>query len=329
MIPRILSGCLFLLAVYVSSPLAAAQEAKKLKKIRVAVPSRSFGFLPLSVAEKKGFFAQEGLALEMVLMRPTISTQALVAGEIDFDTVSTRDIAAALNGLPVRIVMALDVGPTQTLIVKPGIRTMKDLKGKTLGVGGPKTLTDVLIRKALQKFGFVPDVDVKLVPLGGGGSEVRLAALLAGKVDGTMLSPPHSTIVLTRHGFVGLLEAKDVSGVLSANLATTTTAMKNSPAAIIGAIKATLRGARFFRENKGEFIHLLAQETGIKETDMAERIYKEFLALASPTGIASDAAMRESLLFVQESLGIAKEASVSDIADWSFAQRALEELKTR
>ena len=78
----------------------------------------------------------------MILIRPTIATQALLSGEIEFSTLFTRSTTAAVSGAPVRLVMALNTGPLHVLVVKPEIKTMKDLKGKIVGIDGPKQILE-------------------------------------------------------------------------------------------------------------------------------------------------------------------------------------------
>ena len=76
------------------------------EKIRIGFPDLAAQFLPLPLGEVKGFFHEEGLQAEFIRIRPAISSAALIAGEIDYDTVIGNGIAAAIRGLPVKVAAA-------------------------------------------------------------------------------------------------------------------------------------------------------------------------------------------------------------------------------
>jgi len=305
----------------------AAQELGKAQKVRIGIPSWSSTYFSLIAAKKHGYYARHGLDVEVIVVHSAISPQALASGELDFDTSTTRDMSLALKGVPVRLVMALTKPPVHALIVKPDIRTAKDLKGKILGIDTPKTLNERLIILGLKKYGLVPGADVSLLPLGGGGSDVRLTALLTGRVDGTLLSAPFSTIATIKHGFKAFFVARDFSGVYSASLAATTDRMRRHPDAIVRTIKGTIEGIGLLRNKKGEFLRLLAQEARITDSKLAEEIWKEFLETVPENGIPADSATVETIAFVKDLLGITREVPISEVADWSFAQKALKELR--
>ncbi len=300
---------------------ASGQESKKPELIRVAIPSRSVTYFPLIAAKNQGFYLRQGLDLELILMRPTISTTALLTGDIDFSTVLNRDLGAALSGMPIRLVMALTTGPSHLFIARPEIRSMEQLKGKTLGIDGPKQIIEVLIRKGLEKHGLVPQTDVKFLTMGGAGSGDRLAALVAGRIDGTLLTPPHSTRAV-KQGYRELFAGSDGSKMSGAGLSTTMTKMQKDPGALIRTIRATLEGVRFLRNNKSEYGKLLAQETGIKDAETANDLYEDFMKLAADTGITPDDSILESIAFLRDLIGITRKVSISEVADWTFAQQA-------
>lgn len=327
MVSRRSSVCLLTLMVLCGASSATAQEQAKLRKIRIGIPSWSHTYLSLIAAKKQGFYARYGVETELIVVQSSIAPQALMSGEIDFGTSTTRDITVALRGGPVRLVMALSKAPVHALIVKRDIVTAKDLRGKTLGSDFPKGFVERLLMLGMQKYGLVPNRDVTLLSLGGGGSDVRVAALLTGKVDGTLISPPHTTVAIFKHGFRTFFYVREFSGIYSATLATTIDKLNKDPEGIMRTIKGTTEGIRFLRSNKPEFLKLLAQEARITDNQMAEQIYKDFLDVVPENGIPPDSATMETINFVKEDLGITREIPMSDVVNWSFAQRALKELK--
>lgn len=314
-------------AIFFVACSSAAQELGKAQKVRIGIPTWSATYFSLIAAKKHGYYARHGVEVEVIVVHSAISPQALASGEIDFDTSTTRDMSMALKGVPVRVVMALSKAPVHALIVRPEIRTAKDLKGKILGIDTPRTLNERLITLGLKKFGLVPGADVTLLPLGGGGSDVRMTALLTGRVDGTLLSAPFSTMATLKHGFKTLFVARDFSGIYSSSLVATTEKMRRNPDAIVRTIKGTVEGIGLLRSNKAEFLKLLAQEARITDSQLAEEIYREFLETVSENGIPPESATLDTVAFVKDLVGISREVSISEVVDWSFAQKALKELK--
>src|SRR6266481_9112622 len=133
---------LIALLICFSRPVSS-QEGTGLKKIPIGMPNRGVPNLGLSAAQRYGFFRAQGLNAELIVMRPSISLQTLLAGDLDYSTVLASGARASVSGLPLRIVMALTVGQDFSLVVRPEIRRMEDLKGKTLAVSGVGEFTDV------------------------------------------------------------------------------------------------------------------------------------------------------------------------------------------
>ena len=66
-------------------------------KIRIGFPDLAAQFVPLPLAQKRGFFEEEGLQGEFIRIRPAISSAAMVSGELDYDTVLGNGIGAAIK----------------------------------------------------------------------------------------------------------------------------------------------------------------------------------------------------------------------------------------
>ena len=302
-----------------------AQEVKKLQKLRVAIPSRSMSSFPHIVALRQGFYQQEGFDVELIVVSSGIpAVQAVVAGDLDFTTTGNVATLAALRGMPIRNVMISSIATDQTLLVRPEIRRVEDLKGKMLGVAGIRSISDVSIRLLLTKYGLVPDVDVTIVTLGGSG--VRLTALQGGKVDGTLLSAPQNKAAV-KMGFRELIFMKDLRGVPSGSLSTSVRKIQNDPDSIVGAIRVTLRALRFIKGNKEETLKLMSKELGIKDLEISNMVYDDGIKLYSDTGIPADASVLEEIAIAKEVLGISRDVSTSEVVDWSFARIALKGLK--
>ena len=136
------------------------QERTTLKTIRIGMPNRGVPNLGLIAAQRYGFFRGQGLEAELIVMRPSISLQTLMAGNLDYSTVLASAARASVNGLPLQILLTLTVGPDFSLVVRPDIQRVEELKGKTLAVSGVGEFTDVGARLLLKKYGLMPETDV-------------------------------------------------------------------------------------------------------------------------------------------------------------------------
>jgi ABC-type nitrate/sulfonate/bicarbonate transport system substrate-binding protein len=318
------AGCAILLLLAFASP-GSGQDAAGLKRIRIGMPNRGATTLGLSAAQTYGFFRAQGLFAELIVMRPSISLQTLMSGDLDYSTALASAARASVSGLPLRIVATLTVGQDFSLVVRPEIRKMDDLKGKTLAVSGVGEFTDVGARMVLKKHGLVPEVDVKLRALFG-NHPLRLSALQAGQIDGTVMSMPYNKMAV-KLGYRELVHLREIIKTPQGGLVTTTQKIRGEPDMILRTIKAVLMANRHLKQHKGDFTKLLAKESGIHDPVVANLIHEEIIKLYSDNGIVSDEAMQEFVANSKEALKSTREVSFAEIADFSWARKAASEMK--
>jgi ABC-type nitrate/sulfonate/bicarbonate transport system substrate-binding protein len=265
------------------------------------------------------------LDAELIVMRPSVSLQTLMAGDLDFSTVLASAARASVSGLPFRIVMALTTGQDFSLVVRPDIRRMEDLKGKTLAVSGVGEFTDVGTRLLLKKYGLTPETDVKLRALFG-NHPLRLSALQAGQIDGTVMTMPYNKMAV-KMGFRELVHLREVIRTPQGGLVTTVQKIRTEPDLILRTVKGALLANRFLKEHKDEFIKLLAKESGIHDPVVAGLVYEETANLYSDNGLVSDEAIQEFIASSKATLKVSREVSIAEIADLSFARKAANEIK--
>jgi ABC-type nitrate/sulfonate/bicarbonate transport system substrate-binding protein len=313
---------IILLALIVSS--VPTNTSGEQRRLRFGIPTRTISHFPVIVAHNYGFYRAEGLEAQLIVMRPVLSLQALIAADLDFITVPGIAARAAIAGAPVRIVMTTSIAPEHTLVAKSAIRDMKDLKGKRFGVASVGDITDVIARLSLIKFKLVPDRDVIIRSIGE--SRIRFLALQTDQIDATWLSPPQNKQA-ARMGFRELIHMKDITSIHTVGLSTNIRKIQNEPDLIVRAIKATLRAIRLLKTNKKVFLQILAKESGIEDGDLAELVYEDAIKLYSDTGVPSEFSIAETIARTKEAQGISGEIRLSDIADFRFAEKALTELK--
>ena len=155
-------------------------------RIRIAVSNPNMPNLTSQMALKRGFFKDENLEAEIIRMNPNVAITALATGDIDYCQLFGAVVGGAIAGLPVRIVAGfLDNWP-MTLIAQPEIKTLKDLKGKTLGISSFGATPDVAARMMIRQTGIDPEKDLKVLALGSDAA--RITALKQRVVDVVVIS---------------------------------------------------------------------------------------------------------------------------------------------
>jgi hypothetical protein len=90
------------LFVALSAPSAAAERS--LEKVRIAVSSKSLGFLDTWAAKERGFYRKHGIEAEIIAMRPPLTIGALQSGDIDYAFGASTISRGSISGAPVRLV---------------------------------------------------------------------------------------------------------------------------------------------------------------------------------------------------------------------------------
>jgi ABC-type nitrate/sulfonate/bicarbonate transport system substrate-binding protein len=194
-LPRRFSGLLLaalLVAVSLIDPRVGAAQGTALTPLPVVVISVSVTIWPAIVADKKGFFNEEGLAVDFINSGASArSLQQVAAGSAPIGSSSMVDTLRAIGGgARVKVFLnSLAVG-THSLIGSKTIKSVPELKGKRVMTGGPGDITNLWWIAMARHYGLDPAKDVELIF--SGSTSARLGALMSGGVDATMLSTPQS-----------------------------------------------------------------------------------------------------------------------------------------
>src|SRR5499427_6004234 len=113
---------------------SSAPAFAQLKKIRFSTTSIAVTELQFRIAQNKGFYRDEGLDLETVLIRGAVGIQALLGGSVDYSSAAGALIAGAVRGLPVRLVLIVNAKPQFDLVGAPEVKSVQQLKGKVVGI---------------------------------------------------------------------------------------------------------------------------------------------------------------------------------------------------
>src|SRR5687768_2144465 len=156
---------------FTSAPTDAAEN------MRVAHPSLSSSVICLLIANKEGYFKEEGLNVEFLSIRGEIAIRTALAGEVDFFTNAGSAMAAAARNVPVKILAVFQDRPGWDSTAQPNIKSISQLRRSTIAMMSPEGSLTVVTREILKNDGTDAAKDANLVVMGG--DHVRLPAMKA------------------------------------------------------------------------------------------------------------------------------------------------------
>jgi len=310
-------GFVTLLIVFVLRPSVQATD-----KIRIGVPELNAQFLPLALAEKRGYFKEDGLQGEIIRINPTVALAALVSGELDYWTVIGNSVGAIIQGAPLRVLACYVPGSPSALIVRPEFKSVQELKGKAIGLNTSGGALESIGRLIFKHFGLDPDKEIKFLPLGT--NERRFSAMKQGLTAGTMGSPPLDFLG-KKMGFVVLARAYELFSYPTSGVIASTRKIKEKPDEVKRVIAAGIKATRYIRQNREGTIQFMTEWSKI-DKEMATATYDSVLKLFNDDGSVPDKGL---LLVIDElrKLGkVEREISVREVADLSLLREAQREL---
>lgn len=318
---RVLASILSALAVVAAFPPSSGAQDKK---ITLGLTTRTgSNSLPFVIAEEKGFFKGEGLNAVVVVMQNQVVVTGVASKNVDYGGTFSNFVGAAIAGLPVKIVMSVMDGSDHVLVTAPAIKRVEDLKGKIVGISSFGGTPHSEVITILRKHGMT-EKDVTFLQIGG--SSARYQSLEAGNIQAAMLVPPFNKIGRNK-GFNEIVSFNDVLKIPLGGLATHVDKMKESPGEIVKMIRALIKSVDYINNRKADILALMEKSWGVKDAEVREAMYRDVVGLYSRNGVAPDDVMKNVIQLVQEGRKTKTAATISDVADWSYAKKASEELK--
>ena len=310
------------IVIALAALLSLASPGEALDRIRIAVSNPNMPNLTVAMAQKKGFFKDENLDAEIIRMNPNVAITALATGDIDYCQLFGAVVGGAIAKLPVRIVAGyLDNWP-MTLIAQPEFKSLKDLKGKTLGISSFGATPDVGARLMLKQAGIDAEKEIKVLALGSDAA--RLTALKQRVVDVIVISPP-ADAQMEKQGYRILARAYELFNFPYLGLGTHMRKIKERPDEIRRVIKATIRANRFIRDNRDEAVRTLV-DWGKVERDFAYASYDALRNLFNADGAVPEDGLKLVIDQARHSAKITREVAPGEVVDLTFLREAQAEL---
>ena len=206
--------------------------------------------------ERHGFFKQEGLDLRIVVIKPHLATATLLSGATQFTGQFQTAFYAGLRGAPVKALFVVNSRPGWYLVVRPEIKSGRDLKGKSIAVSGLGTSTHYAAMKVAAHFGLNPQRD--LTYLGIGDDQSKLSAFKSGAVQAVQIGAPWH-IEAEKLGGREILFVGDIVELPTSGLGTSDKFLKEHPQTVKRVLRAALRITREIRERPKDFGEFVAR----------------------------------------------------------------------
>jgi NitT/TauT family transport system substrate-binding protein len=293
--------------------------------IVIGMAGLNFSFLPFQVALEKRFYEKHDLNVKPVLMRAQAAIPALISGDIDYDTHFGSLVRGAVTGLPMRVIFSTAEKQMFSLVVRPEIKTVEQLKGKLVAIssfGGTQHLVTVGTLKAV---GINPERDVKVINVGN--EAVRVEQLRAKQIDAAMINPPMS-VMMKREGFGLLLHAADYVDLPLTGLGATTKKLKDNPDQAKRVVRALNESLYFIRNNRKETVDIFARWLKIDPTIAADT-YDVAVRILSTDGNASDQSIIASIDEAKDAGKIKGNFTPRDVSDFTLVRAVVAESKQK
>ncbi|HEY2986551.1 MAG TPA: ABC transporter substrate-binding protein [Candidatus Binatia bacterium] len=288
----------------------------------MSISSVDMSFLTGAVALKKGFFKEEGLEAEVIRMNANVSITALATGDIDYTMIFGSVVRAAVRGLPVKVVASFMDSSTHTLVARAEFKSVKELKGRTLGVSSFGATADVVARMMFRASGIDPEKEIKIIALGS--DQARFAALKEGVVDVAVISPP-ADIEGKKLGFNVVARAYEVFSLPFIGLGANHKKIKERPDEIKRALKALIRSNRYITANRDGAIQVL-MEWGKTDRESAATSYDATVKVFNVDGSIPESGLKLVIEQAKQALKVERPVSFDEVADLGPLREAQKEL---
>jgi NitT/TauT family transport system substrate-binding protein len=305
--------------------MALGKSAESADRVRIAVSNYNLSNLTVGVAQTRDFFKQEGIDAEIIRMNPNVATMALVSGDVGYTTLIGSVIGANLKGAKLKMIACSQDRTPLALVGKPELKTVKDLKSRTIGVGSYGSTPDIVARMIVKHFGIDPDTEIKVLALGSDAA--RLAALKEGVVDVIIVAPPVD-FEAQKMGFNILIRAGEVFRFPYNGLGSSVKKINENPDEVKRVLRALIKANGFIRNNKEGTVQVLVHWAKTKP-EFATAAYDSSVGVFSADGSIPEDGLRIVIENFRKSMNITRSVPLSEVADTALLREAQRELGSR
>lgn len=294
-----------------------------LQKVRIAYASSGINYADIFLAKDKGFFREEGLEPQFIQMSSSVAINANIAGELDGQASIGSAIRAIQRGAPLRVVAVTLRRPLYWLVARPEYRSVKDLKGKVLGISTIGGSQHNRAKGMLALGGLDADKDITSVQIND--QTMQLQALVSNAVQVIALSPPWVALARDKFKMNILDSALDKFAGIDSGLAVPLKLLQERPEQVKKMLRARAKGNRFFLENEQEGSEFLARLYRV-DVKIGLESYRASMPAFTRTGIPTDEEVKEHLAADAQVLKLPEPVNPSKILDFTLQREVNREL---
>ena len=285
--------------------------------VRVGYPSLATGFAASWVTVDKGIWKKHGLDVELIFLRGGSRTvSALIGGSVDFILGSDLGVVTAtLQGAALTRVGVTTNTLGYSIVVQPSIKTIRDLKGKIIGITPGRDAAYARVVKLLRDNGMDPGKDVTFLSVGDGGPAARVAALSTGVIHASMFTPP-SDMIAEKAG-MKILSRLDVANV-GGGINTTTQFIQKSRPQALRFLRGYMEGIQYLKSHRDESLKIFSKYVRNPDLTIMAYLYEEISTRAEKDLRPQSEAIRNLIDLAALDFAQAKRLTEKDNSDLSL-----------
>ncbi len=293
------------------------------ERIRISYSSGGMTSIDLFIARDKKYFQEQRLNAELVRMSANLAITAGISGEIDVLGSIGSAIRSIQRGAPLRVVSVTLRRPLFFLVGRPEYGSIKELRGKTMGIvtfGGSQHTT----AKRMLALGGL-NADKELTSIQVGEESVLLHALTTNAIQVAAISPPYAQIAKEKFNMKILETSTDKFASIQNGAAVNVKLLQEKPEFLKRFLRARAQANKYFMDREKEASELLAN---IWKSDykIANDSYRASKPAFTGTGIPTEEEIKEYLALDAQILGLAQPVALSSVFDFTLQREINKEL---
>lgn len=220
------------------------------EQVRTVIPRATLNYLSVPVAEVKGYFRDQGLENQTIVIPGSTAIAALVSGDVDYSGVGGTGMRAALRGAPIKAIMFQTEKVTWYLLAAPDVQKIADLKGKRVAVGTIGDTQDTLITMLVEREG-VSARDISRVAMPSRNTTTTLLSLKTGAFSAAVVNADES-LLGEKEGLRTLAFVGDLFPYPFQGFVVTDKLLAERPHDVKRWLRAMVRALMFIRERPEE-----------------------------------------------------------------------------
>lgn len=298
------------------------KPAARTEKVKLQAAGSGGTTVYFTLGKEQGYFKDQGMDLEQIVMKAALTTPALLFGEVDFSSDASTPLQSTFRGMPIRLLMGIVTKVDFFLVVAPDIKTAQDLKGKVITGGVPGAIGHIAVMEVLKTMGMAdPYKEVTWINM---PDPERVVALKNGSVAGIVVKASFAQMAKSM-GFREMAFTADYVEAISNGLVTTDKKIKENPDQVKRMIKAAIQSMIFYRDNAEYVIQYLMKEFQM-DRETAKATHEAQLRSSAVTGTVSEKSLQGMIDAFRASGAIKGPVSAEQAVNFSFLREVQKEM---